>query len=169
MKSILVADIRKTFGLKGEVLCFLHTDFPKLRFKKGNTLYLKKGSQEIEVKVASFRQSGDYCYLSFEGLNDISLVEPYVKWDVLIDEKDAKLPNDMVRYEDIFASDVYDQNGNKLGHAIELIDNCATKSLRVKREDGPDFFVPWLPKVFIKEVDEENHKVFINVIPGMLD
>lgn len=169
MKMILVADIRKTFGLKGEVLCFLHTDFPKLRFKKGNVLYLVKGDEQVKATISSFRLSGDYCYLSFEEFKDISLVQPYIKWNIMIPEEEAKLPDGMVRYEDIFSSDVYDQDGNKLGRAVELIDNCRTKSLRVKREDAPDFFVPWLPKVFIKEVDEVNHKIVINVIPGMLD
>ncbi len=169
MKMILLAEIRKTFGLKGEVLCFLHTDFPKLRFKKGNSVFLVKGESQIETTISSYRDSGDYCYLSFEGLKDIASVEPYIKWDIMIPEEKAVLPEGMVRYEDIFASDVYDQDGNKLGHAIELIDNCATKSLRVRRDGNKDFFVPWLPKVFIKEVDEINHKIIINVIPGMLD
>lgn len=169
MKLILVADIRKTFGLKGEVLCFSHTDFPKARFKKGNTLYLVKGNNQVKVTVSAYRPSGDYCYLGFEEFKDISLIEPYVKWDVMIDEDAAELPKNMVRYEDIFASDVFDEEGNKLGHAIDLIDNCTTKTLRVARENDKDFFVPWLPKVFIKEVDEVNHRIVIHVIPGMLD
>lgn len=169
MKLIKVANIRKTFGLKGEVLCFSYTDFPTLRFKKGNTLYLSNGEDQVKVVLSSYRPSGDYCYLSFEGLKDISLVEPYVKWDIMMDEKDAKLPDNMVRYEDIFACYVYDEEDNKLGKAVELIDNCATKSLRVKREEGKDFFVPWLPKVFIKEVDEKNQKITIHVIPGMIE
>ncbi len=169
MKLIKVANIRKTFGLKGEVLCFSHTDFPTLRFKKGNTLYLSNGLDNIKVTLSSYRPSGDYCYLSFDGMRDISLVQPYVKWDVMMDEKDAKLPENMVRYEDIFACYVYDEDGNKLGKAVELIENCATKSLRVSREGKKDFFVPWLPKVFIKEVDEINKKITIHVIPGMIE
>ena len=47
METIRVAEIRKTFGLKGEVLCYSLTSFPALRFKKGRTFYLtKEGSEE---------------------------------------------------------------------------------------------------------------------------
>ena len=165
-----MAEIRKTFGLKGEVLCYSLTDFPKLRFKKGNTFYLTNDKDDpISVILKGYRPSGDYCYLSFVDHDKIEDVEGYVHYYVCMDEADAPLPEGTIRLTDLYTCDVFDEEGNKLGHAVDLLDNCTTKTLRVSREKEPDFFVPWVKNVFIKEVDEKNHKVVIHVIPGMLE
>lgn len=169
MGKIRVAEIRKTFGLKGEVLCYSLTDFPRLRFKKGNRFFLAKGDQATPATLKSYRPSGDYCYLGFEEFPTIESVEPYLHSFVEMEEEDAPLPKDYVRLSDLFACIVYDEEGNALGKPIDLLDNATTKTLRVARDGRKDFFVPWLPNVFIKEVDEKNQKIVIHVIPGMLE
>lgn len=170
MGYIRVAEIRKTFGLKGEVLCYSLTSFPKLRFKKGQKFFLNKdGSEErLEVTLHSFRPSDDYVYLGFEELPSIEAVTPYLHFYVEMSEEDAPLPKDYVRLTDLYACKVYDEEGNELGQAKQLLENATTPSLRVGRQGEKDFFVPWLRDVFIKDVDIEHHRIVIHVIPGML-
>ena len=171
METIRVAEIRKTFGLKGEVLCYSLTSFPALRFKKGRTFYLtKEGSEEKHaVTLASFRDSDEYCYLRFQEIPSIEEAEKWLHYYIEIDKSEAPIPKDYIRLNDLFACDVYDEEGNKLGHATELIENATTPSLRVQREGAKDFFVPWKKDVFIKDVDIDAKKVIIHVIPGMIE
>ena len=77
MKTICIGKIIKPFGLVGVLRCKSLTSFASDRFQIGRKLFLKnpKNGEELEVELASFRDSGDYYFISFRGMEDINLVE----------------------------------------------------------------------------------------------
>ena len=70
-------------------------------------------------------------------------------------------------YSDLLDCSIIDQSNNKLGIVIKVEEFPAQLTLRVKQENGKDFFVPFV-KQFIQSVDVEKKEIHINVIEGML-
>ncbi len=169
MEYIVLGNLNKTFGLKGEVRCFSLTDFPKLRFKKGHTYFLhdKKSDERVEVTLNSFRDEGRFYVVSFKEFASIEQIEEYLGWDIEIDKEKAPMPKDSYRFFDLIGSTVLDKDGNVLGEVKDVLEYSVTKTLRVKREGSKDFFVPF-HKSFIKDVDIESKKIVIEVIEGLL-
>ena len=170
MKYVTLGEIRTTFGLKGEVTVFSLTDFPKLRFKKGNELFLynQKTGDRKEVTVKSYRDSGDYYYLAFNEINDVEEAKLLRGYSVEMEEDKAIIPEGYFRYSDIIGFDVIDAENNKiLGKVKEILTYLPQTSIKVKREEGNDFTIPLVP-AFIKEYDFEHRRVLINVWEGLL-
>ena len=63
--------------------------------------------------------------------------------------------------------DVYDTESRLLGKVKRVEEFPAQITLRVSRNDKPDFFVPFI-KEFIDNVDINNKKIIIKVMEGML-
>lgn len=167
MEYVTVAKILKPFGLKGECRCFCLTSHPKQRFKKGTAFLLSKGSNKKEVVLASSRINGDQLYLRFEGLDTIEAIEAYKGYEVDMKKEDATLEKDEYRYSDLVGCLIVDKQGNALGKVKEVFSYSPTWTLRVAREEGKDFFVPFVD-AFVKEIDIEGKKITIVVVEGML-
>ena len=70
-------------------------------------------------------------------------------------------------YSDLIGCAILDENKEVLGIVKNVEEFPAQITLRVKRNNGKDFFVPFV-KQFIKNVDIDNKKIYIEVIEGML-
>ena len=51
MDKTYIGKVIGTFGIKGELKIYSESDFIEERFKKGNTIYLKAGRQEIHLHL----------------------------------------------------------------------------------------------------------------------
>ncbi len=169
MEGIELGVINRTFGLKGEMRVYSETDFPSLRFKKGTKMFLlsPKG-EETPVTVASFRDAGKFYFVSFEEITSIEAAEKHLKDIIIISAENASLPKGYYRNGELEGCEVYDENNLFLGKVKKVETNAPTANLRVNRENGKDFFVPFLFDKFILSVDLENKKITIKVMEGML-
>lgn len=169
MEGIELGVINRTFGLKGEVRVYSETDFPALRFKKGAKMVLVSATGEATpVTVASFRDAGQFLFVSFKEIGSIEEAEKHLKDTILIAKEDAKLPDGYYRNGELEGCEVYDENGTRLGKVKKVENNAPTANLRVAREDKKDFFVPFLFDTFIVSVDLTNKKIVIKPMEGML-
>ena len=64
---LAIAKLRRTHGLKGEILMDALTDFPE-RIKKGNTVYT--GPKHTPRIINTFRPTNKEYLISFEGITD---------------------------------------------------------------------------------------------------
>lgn len=170
MEYVRLGEIRKPYGLKGEVVCFSITDFASSRFKKGTTVYLHnpKTDERIKMKVKTFRDSGDYYYLGLDGITSMNEAENYRNFYVEIDKESAPLPEGYVRVSDLMGCTAIDsQSKETLGVITDVLSYAPTKTLRIHREGEKDFFVPYV-KTFIGEEDFEKKTIEIHVVEGML-
>ena len=171
MKTICLGKIIKPFGLVGVLRCKSQTSFASDRFRIGRKLILKnpKGEQEKEVEVASFRDSGDYYFVSFKDLEDINLVEAYVGYTIEIDENEATLPDGYYHIFDLIGCKVINNESNEeIGNVIDVITYAGKSNFKVKETNGKTCYIPFVMKEFIVSIKIENKEIRVNVIDGLL-
>ncbi len=169
MEYVTIAKLLSTHGLKGQFRCFCLTSFPKERFQlRGKlTLHNTKTDERVEATLNYVRMKGDILILGFEEISSIEEAERFVKWELDINKDEAPIPDNHYRIADLVGCKVYDEEGKTLGEIKDVFSYSPTWTLRVKREDQKDFFVPFVDE-FIQEVDTDAKKVVIHVIPGLL-
>ena len=170
MEFVRLGEIRKPFGLKGEVTCFSMTEFGKDRFQKGTALSLlnEKTGERKEVTVRSWRDSGNYYFLSFEGVDTPEAAEELRGLFIEIDKEKAPLPEGYIRFQDIMGAKVLNkETKEEIGEIVNVLSYAPTKTLRVKKSDGKTFTVPFNSQ-FIGDIDLEKKTVEIEVIEGLL-
>lgn len=169
-ETITLGIVQKPFGLKGEVLCKSLTSFPEERFKKGRRFFLlnKASGESVEVILRSFRPSGDYFYLSFEGHPSINDVEAYRGYQIEVPLSEAPLPEGYYRFRDLIGLKVIDHETNKeLGTVDSVLTYGNKPTLRVQGEEKP-FTVPFVFGPFIESIDLEKKECHIHVMEGLL-
>ncbi|HBE98930.1 MAG TPA: 16S rRNA processing protein RimM [Firmicutes bacterium] len=171
MKTICIGKIIKPFGLVGVLRCKSLTSFASDRFQIGRKLFLKnpKSGEEKEVELASFRDSGDYYFISFKGMEDINLVEDLVGYEIEIPEEEATLPEGYFHLSDLIGSKAINQETNeKIGEVIDVLSFASSSNLKIKEENGKICYVPFVMDAFIASIDVSKKEILIHVIPGLL-
>lgn len=164
MDIIKVGTIVNTHALKGELKVYSVSDFNKMRFKKGNELYISYRKQYEKVTVQSYREQKGMVFVSFVGLNDINMVEKYKNCDLYVDREDIEdLDTDEVYYHDLMNCEVYDEENNLLGNVEDILETGANAVLRVNKS----ILIPFVD-AFIKDVDIENKRIVIHKMEGLL-
>lgn len=169
MSRIELGSIQRTFGLNGEVRVYSETDFASLRFKKGAKMFLvSKKKEELPVTIKSFRDAGQFFFVSFEEITSIEEAEKHLRDVIEIEEKDAPLPDGYYRNGDLEGCSVFDEQGNLLGKVKRVETFAPVANLRVGRDGKKDFFVPFLFDKFVLSVDLIKKEIVIKLMEGML-
>ena len=169
MAYLKIGKIIDSHGLDGTFKVFNTTDSPKKRYAKGNKVYLynETTDERIEMTVASFRLSGQIAFVKLEGINNPEDAKTFKGFEIHTIKDRNDLQVGYYFYDDLVDCTIIDQTKNELGKVIKVEEFPAQITLRVKRQNGKDFFVPFV-KQFIKKVDIESKKIYIEVIEGML-
>lgn len=168
MEWIKIGALIKPFGLKGEMKVYSMTDFAEERFEVGKTVYLAINKDKVPLKIATFRMHKDQPLISFEGAQDINLIEKYSKTELYIRKEDLHQLNEGEYYFfELKGLEVIDQKANRIGHVMQVEETGANNVLRIKTEDQREVLVPYVD-AFIKKVDLANNRLIIHVIEGLL-
>ncbi len=170
MEYYQIGKIVNTHGIKGEVRVQATTDFPEKRFAIGEKVYVFKNQKLVkELTIKSHRKHKQFDLLSFEGLEDINLVEDLKQADLKIsaDQQD-ELTEGQYYYHEIIGLDVFDLEGNELGQISEIMQSGANDVWIIKRKQKADLLIPAIKDV-VKEIQIENHKVIIDLLDGLDD
>lgn len=170
MKWFNVGKIVNTHGIRGEVRVISRTDFAEERYKVGNVLYIfMENKPPIEVKVASHRVHKTFDLLTFEGYDNINLVEQFKGAIIKIPETQLQPLNEGEYYfHEIIGCTVVTEDGEPIGEVKEILTPGANDVWVVKRKKGGDVLVPYIADV-VKQVDIENKTITIHVMEGLLD
>ena len=168
MEYVTIAVFGKPFGLQGEVMVYLHTDFPELRFKRGREYILMSPSGEQQkIHLSSLHLHGNKYIAKFKEFETIEMVEGLQGYELCLAKEDAPLPKGAYRFAEMIGSTVVDEEGNELGVLVNVTDYAPTKNLMIRTPNKKNFYVPFLDQ-FVPEVDLENKRIVIHVVEGML-
>lgn len=169
MSYLKIGKIIDSHGLDGTFKVFNTTDSPKKRYAKGNKVYLYNEStdERLELTVERFRLSGQIAFVKLEGIDNPESAKEFKGFEIHTIKDRNDLEVGYYFYEDLVGCEIIDQNKNELGKVSKVEEFPAQITLRVKRSNGKDFFVPFV-KQFIKKVDIDAKKIHIEVIEGML-
>lgn len=162
-----VGVISTTHGIKGEVKVFPTTDDAN-RFKDLKEVLLDTGKELITLDIEGVKFFKQMVILKFKGIDDINDIEKYRGKDLLINRENAvKLEKDEYFIFDLIGSDVFTDEGNKLGILIEILSTAANDVYIVKMENGKEVLLPSI-KECILDVDVDNKKITVHMMNGLL-
>ncbi|RUL55828.1 ribosome maturation factor RimM [Lysinibacillus antri] len=172
MEWFNVGRIVNTHGIRGEVRVLSSTDFEDVRFAKGSKLavFKKDDKKPIWVVVENARRHKNFILLTFEGYNNINLVEPFkegllkVTKDQL--EEDELQENEFYYYE-IIGCEVFSEEGESIGTVTEILETGANDVWEVKASNGKKHYIPYIEDV-VKDINVEDKKIIIHVMEGLL-
>jgi len=168
---ILVGHLVNTQGVQGEVRVVSRTDFNDIRFKKGAKLLLVHPNlpKPVELTVASSRPHKQFILLKFEGHSNINDVEKYKGGELKVPEDDlVKLPENTYYIYQLVGCQVVTDEGEVLGVLKDVLQPGANDVYIVKPPKGKDILLPVIPDCVL-DVDVENKKILVHILPGLLD
>lgn len=172
MEWFNVGRIVNTHGIKGEVRVISTTDFEDIRFAPGSRLaiFKKDENKPTWVTIESTRRHKNFILLTFEGMYNINLVEPFKEGllKVTKDQLDEdELDENEYYYFEIIGCEVFSEEGEMLGVVTEILETGANDVWEIKAPNGKKHYIPYIEDV-VKEIDVKEKKIIIHVMEGLL-
>lgn len=165
IEYLLIGKIIKPHGLKGEVKIKSSSFFSSIRYKVGNTIYLKKENEYIPLVVNSYSKTNEFDVVSFLGYLDINLINDLLGKELYIIKDYKSIPNGYYYFSDLVKCKVI-TDSNLEGKVVEVLEYPANIILKVNF-NGKIAQIPFVDE-YIKNVDIENKIIYINLIEGMI-
>lgn len=167
-KRLQVGVISSTHGVRGEVKVFPTTD-DVTRFKKLKEVILVTEKTEKILKITSVKFFKQFAIVKFEGIDTLNDVEVYKGASLFVDRKNAvKLQKDEYFIADLIDLEVVDEQENKLGILVDVMQTGANDVYIVKNDDGKELLFPAI-KECILDIDFKAKKMTVHVMDGLLD
>ncbi len=164
---IRVGVITSTHGLKGEVKVFPTTDDVN-RFDILKEVYLDSSNKYICLGIEKVKYFKQFVILKFKDINDINDIEKYKGKDLFIPRDEAlELGEDEYYIFDLIDSEVYTEDGAKLGVLTEVLTSAANDVYVIKTNENKEVLLPSI-KECILNVDTANKKIIVHIMDGLL-
>ena len=167
MKNLEIGQIVNTFGIKGFVKVNPWVN-DVTRFDNLKKVYIKirKSLKELEIEEVKYHKN--QVLLKFKGIETIEQAEVYRNAILEISREDA-IPLEEGEYfiADLLESEVYTDEGEKLGIVEDIFNTGSNDIYVVKNELGKSILLPRIKDVF-KEIDIENKKIIVHLIEGLI-
>ena len=171
MEWFNVGRIVNTHGIRGEVRVLSTTDFEDERFVVGSKLaaFKKDDKKPTWVIIESMRRHKNFILLTFEGMNNINIVEPF-KEGMLKITKD-QLTDDLLAeneyfFHDIIGCTIVSEEGETIGVVADILQTGANDVWAVKGSKK-EHYIPYIEDV-VKEINVDEKKIVIHVMEGLL-
>lgn len=166
-KYLEIGQIVNTFGIKGMVKIKPFTDDIR-RFDRLEKVYIKKQNEKKEYEIEEVKYHKEMVLIKFKGIDNIDAAN-LLKNSYLIVDREQEEPLEEGRYYivDMLGIDVYTEEGNLLGKLDDIYNTGSNDIYIVKDELGKQVLLPALKEV-IKQVDIENRKMVVHLIPGLI-
>ena len=170
-RPVILARIRRPWGLRGELLLELHSDWPEERFPPGAELELAwDDGRTARATVREFRQTGVGALLALEGANGIGEARVFSGATIVADaERLPRLaePSDW-QHADLVGLTVTLRDGRRVG-VVERIDEGAASDFAVVRLDaGGEALLPLVPAIAVA-IDRDAGQLVVDPPRGLLD
>ncbi|MBQ3784065.1 MAG: ribosome maturation factor RimM [Lachnospiraceae bacterium] len=167
-EMLRVGVFANTHGVRGEIKVFPTTD-DVTRFKKLKKIYLDKGTEKMELEIASVKYFKNMVILKFKGIDNINDIEKYKGKDLLIERKQAvKLEEDEYFICDIIGASVVTEEGENIGTLTEVLKTGANDVYVVEKEAGGEVLIPVIDDCVL-DLDFDEKIVTVRLMAGMMD
>ena len=170
---LVVGQISKPHGNKGELFVWPLTDSPEAVFAVGRELLLgdtdgAPGEKLEKLTVTGLRQYQRGWLMTVAGIDDRNAAEDIARRYLLIPIDQAEPRQDgEVFYHELLGADVMTVDGRTIGKVREVYDTDPAHLLEVKGE-GKVHLIPFTGQV-IREVDVEARRIVIDPPEGLLE
>ncbi len=182
-KYICVGKIVNTHGLKGEVKIYPYLN-PKEDFdfiesltishnadisrEYKNTVSddeLKQKGKVVEIERIRYQKNMVLaCFAGFNKIEDVEIMKNHLVFAL----KGEIAEEDGYFYSDIIGFDVIDNNLGKIGAIVDVNQGVAQDIIIVDLGNDKSCMIPSV-KEFVKQIDNDNRKIMVELIEGMIE
>ena len=153
-----VGRLRRTHGIKGEILFEMTTEQPE-NIKPGRQFFV--GERKVPVTVVSIRQTDKLWLIAFEGFNTNESVEIFRNQTMFADAAQLlPLPDGRFYHHEVIGMNVEDEQHAPLGVVTEILVTGANDVYIVKTLDDSEMLIPAV-KAVVRKIDPENRTITI--------
>lgn len=171
-EMVVVGQIVRTHGNKGDVIVNAATGFPEERFKCGRVLYLKADFGEPKsLVIENCRFLKGRPILKFETISTIDDAEALVNLQLCILENQLfDLPSNVHYQFELIGCSVETIDGDRLGIVSEIQGVEGAQRLLVRSKDGfvEDIDVPLVESICVR-IDTREKVIVIDPPQGLLE
>ena len=167
LPNLEVGQIVNTFGIKGMVKVMPFTDDIR-RFDKLGKVYIEKNKSKKEYKIEEVKYHKNMVLIKFEGIDKIEQAEELRNCYLTV-SRDSVEELEEGRYYivDLLGLDVYTDEQVLLGTLDDIFNTGSNDIYVVKNKEGKQILLPAIEDV-IKQVDLENKKIIVHLLPGLV-
>ena len=161
---LAVGFLRRAHGLRGEIIMDLHTDFPE-RLRNGRKLFVGEGHKAMTLAGARPHAKG--MLVKFQGIETPEDAGQLRNQWVYVRAADVPSLSEGKLYQhELFGFGVVDEDGNRLGELVEIIETGANDVYVVKGESGKEILLPAIPSVIL-ETDPARRLLRVHLLEGL--
>ncbi|MGI6752267.1 MAG: ribosome maturation factor RimM [Anaerovoracaceae bacterium] len=162
MKKLKLGKITGAVGLKGEIKVYPYTDY-KEKFEELPYILC----DDVKYPITRVRYIKNMVVLKLEGIDDRNEAEASAGKYLYIYKMDAPPLQDGAYYiHELVGLTVEEEGGGVLGHLSDVIQNAAQDIYEVETHEGKTILIPAVEE-FVKDIDLENSRMMVKLIPGM--
>lgn len=160
---IPVGEVRKTFGIKGEVRVRTYSGEGKC-LSPNVYIYLEKEDGVYhKLKIARSRPFKNFFIVKFEGIESPEKAEEFIGCRVFLERSSfPELEEDEYYWVDLLGSSVYSLDGQLIGLLENIIETGGVDVFEIKGDK--ELLVPFSKK-FVKSIDIREKKIIIDAEP----
>jgi len=165
-----IGKIVNTHGVRGEVRVWPQTDFPEVRFKPGNTLWMipPNAGEPVPAVVQSAREQKNVYVLKLQDIDDRDGAEARKGWELKVPaEERVPLSEGEYYVSDIVGCSVVTEEGETLGVVADVLTPGANDVWVVRRPAGQDVLLPVIDEVVL-DVDPAAKRIKVRLMEGLL-
>jgi 16S rRNA processing protein RimM len=161
---LVIGFLRRTHGVRGEIMMDLHTDFPE-RLRSGRKLFV--GDEHKPLTLAGARPHAKGMLVRFKGVETPEDAGQLRNQWVYVQTADLpSLPEGKLYQHELFGFMVVDENENLLGELVEIIETGANHVYVVRDEEGKEILLPAIPAVVL-ETDAARRFMRVHLLEGL--
>lgn len=166
-KYLEIGQIVNTFGIKGMVKVKPFTDNIE-RFSNLEKIYIKNKSGQTEYKIQEVKYHKNMVLIKFEGIENPEQADLLRNSYLIVDrETEESLEPGRYYIVDMIGLDVFTDDNEYLGKLEDIYNTGSNDIYVVKNELGKQILLPAIEDV-IKNIDMDNKKVIVHLIPGLV-
>lgn len=156
---LVIGYLRRTHGLRGEMIMDVLTDFPE-RIKPGKKIYL--GETHREISIRSIRPNNKVLLIAFEGFDTPEAVGALRNQNVYVrTDQVPPLPEGEYYHHDLLGLKVVDEAGKYLGLLDEILSTGANDVYVIKDETGNEILIPAVLD-YVKNINLEAREITVS-------
>lgn len=166
-KYLEIGQIVNTFGIKGEVKVNPFTE-DITKFERLDKILLEKSNKQTSYEIENVKYHKNTVILKLKGVNTPEEAELLRNSHIKINREDEEdLPEGTYYIADLIGLEVYTDENVKLGTVDDIYNHGSSDIYVVKNELGKQILLPAIKDV-VKQVDLENKRIIVHIIPGLL-
>jgi 16S rRNA processing protein RimM len=161
---LVIGYLRRSHGVRGEIIMDLHTDFPQ-RIKPGRKVLVGEKYQQLTLDTV--RPHAESLLISFRGVDTSEDVSKFRnQWVYVKAIEVPPLPEGQHYQYELIDLDVVDENGDSLGKLVEILETGANDVYIVRDDSGKEILLPAIPSVIL-DLNMDSRIMKVHLLEGL--